>query len=433
MTDWSPHDYEKRLRDLKQSIQESSLPEKDKALLLGFERACVVEGLGIPRREKLLRHAFKIGQLYLNVPLSEATKKDLVDAVAQIEGNTAYAPTTKRDLKIAVRKLYRWWVYQEDFLSRKDHPPIVSWIRVHVPKRYQTHVERSHLPTPEEIDRLVESERNPRNRAFLAVLYELGPRIGEIARLKVGDVTRDKYSLLVSLPCGKTKPRTLPLIVYASHLVTWMNLHPRRDDPMCPLWPGLQGKRRLQAMPYHRYREWIQKAKEAAGIEKRLHPHLFRHARYTHLKDAGFSDGQLNVFFGHSPDSRMPSVYSHLVTGDVKNALLRTYGIKDAPSLKLEARNCGMCRSPNPANGKFCYRCGYALSEEAIQNAEARKKNAEHMVERFLSKPEIRELFKRMIRDEMDKDDNDDAPHPSGPRPPGPSSGAAGQNQKKVA
>ena len=57
----------------------------------------------------------------------------------------------------------------------------------------------------------------PRDKAFISMLYELGARIGEIGNLRVKDVVKDKYSFIVNLR-GKTGQRTPRIVISDPHV-----------------------------------------------------------------------------------------------------------------------------------------------------------------------------------------------------------------------
>ena len=433
MADWDIHNYERWMEWAHKRVRRSNIPDENKQLLLEFDQACVLEGLSVPRRAKLLRHMIDVSREFLPVPFKKATRKDLQEAVVRIEGRKGYSLYTKRDVKIAIKKFFKWVVYGDDYTSREDYPPLVSWIRVAIKRKDLVRVQASDLLAVEDVENMVEAARNPRNKAFLAILYELGARIGELGRLRVGDVTRDEYSHLVDLD-GKTGKRTVRVVLYAGHLVTWLNLHPGRQDPASPLWPSLRPRRYLQPLPYREFAGWIKDTARKVGIKKRIYPHLFRHSRATHLLASGkMNEAQAKAFFGWVPDSRVLSIYAHLVTKDANDAVLKMYGIRQPDDLgsRLEAMNCGMCQAANPLTGKFCHRCGYALQIRAAEDAQSRKDDAEDLMKRFLETPEARELFKKMIREERRSDGRDGEPPQRAPRSDEPNREARSRSRPK--
>ena len=48
-------------------------------------------------------------------------------------------------------------------------------------------------------------------------------------------------------------------------------------------------------------REIVKKYARKAGIEKRIHPHLFRHQILTYLTSKGIVDAKIQLISGHIP------------------------------------------------------------------------------------------------------------------------------------
>jgi len=173
----------------------------------------------------------------------------------------------------------------------------------------------SRLPgsAEEEVKRLINSAEHPRDKAFISMLYELGARISEIGNLRICDISRDKYSFIVDLK-GKTGQRSIRLILSEPYLSVWLNEHPLRDNPQAPLWVKL-GKYEGEPLNYSGLSSIVKRLARKAGIKKRIYPHLFRHTRVTHLLLSNqLNEAKAKVLFGWTPDSKMLSEYSHLIS-----------------------------------------------------------------------------------------------------------------------
>jgi site-specific recombinase XerD len=64
-------------------------------------------------------------------------------------------------------------------------------------------------------------------------------------------------------------------------------------------------------------RELIKRYAHAAGIKKRIYPHLFRHQLLTHLAKEGIMDSKVQVISGHQ-DRKSLAIYQTLSLADVK-------------------------------------------------------------------------------------------------------------------
>ena len=83
--------------------------------------------------------------------------------------------------------------------------------------------------TKEEILKLIEAANHPRDKAMIALLYEGGFRIGELASIKFKDIEFNKFGGKVRVR-GKTGERLVPFVFSESYLKNWMQMHPRRNE-----------------------------------------------------------------------------------------------------------------------------------------------------------------------------------------------------------
>lgn len=108
------------------------------------------------------------------------------------------------------------------------------------------------------------------------------------------------------------------------------------------------------------------KLQEKAGIDKRVHPHAFRHARATERANY-LTEAQMNVRFGWTPGSGMSRIYVHLSGKDLDQTELRLAGLlkeDDIPKRALTPEHCPRCRTPCAQDALYCYKCSAALTED---------------------------------------------------------------------
>ena len=239
--------------------------------------------------------------------------------------------------------------------------------------------------SPEEVQRLIAACDSLRNRALVHLTYEGGLRAGEALNLRVGDVEFDGLGAVVTVR-GKTGARRVRLIESVPDLQRWMASHPERGSPDALLFPGKGGP-----LTPERFNDMLKAAARKAGISKRVHPHLLRHTRATHLAKS-LTEDQMRVYFGWSRTSHVPARYVHLSGRDVDDALARLYGMGDGQ----KGRACPRCGFLNPAGGLYCSRCSAVLSEAEALRVEERRARMNEIVERVVRKilelnPEILE------------------------------------------
>jgi integrase len=258
---------------------------------------------------------------------------------------------------------------------------------------------RKEVLSPEEIRRIVDACNNQRDRALIFVGYESGARSGELLSLRLRDVELDRYGAIVIVK-GKTGERRIRLIQSVPDLQLWLNIHPLRENKDATLWPTRWNKTQ-PITPTHFHRLLVRYSR-IAGVNKRVHPHLLRHSRATHLANV-LTEAQMREFFGWSKRSDMPEVYVHLSGRDVDNALLRYYGIvaeaeKDS-SEALKPVRCPRCGFENPASFEYCGRCSMSLRVQPSAQAPEYHRGAEELVAAFIREVlrEDPELAKRVL------------------------------------
>ena len=391
---YDAHDYKRRLEKvLAQIMADPSIPEKNKEAICRFQENCFIEGISTGRITRYLydlRHISKwLGKEFENV-----TKEDIRSLIGRIEKETfkkrgeevPYQESTKRDFRITIKKFYRW------LRETEDYPEEVKWI-----KSMGRKCERIKLPeemlSEEDIKNLINVAENPRDKAFIAILYESGCRIGEMLFLRLKHIKFDQYGaqLLVD---GKTGYRRIRIIASAPYLTEWINKHPKRDDPEAPLWIT----RDYEIMRYAALRITFKRIFKKAGVHKKINFHNFRHSRATYLANH-LTEAQMKEFFGWVQASDMASIYVHLSGRDVDNALLKVHGIKkpeEEEKSQINPKKCPRCQEINPFTNKYCNRCGMILDEkimaQTIRN-ESEQQRALSTLEKLMSDPEIKSMF----------------------------------------
>jgi integrase/recombinase XerD len=365
------------------------LPEGDRKLVLEFDRRLAAQGLSFGRRSAYLFCLVDLRGL-LGKPFTEATRQDIERVLAELSSARSrrgerYSDWTLHNYRITLKRFYRWLLGNDE-----DYPDLVRWIRT-TPKNNQ--LPRDSLLTNEEIEALVRACDNPRDRAIVLMLAESGVRAGELLSLRVGDVRFDQYGAIVTVR-GKTGDRAVRLIASAPALATWLENHPKRDDPGAALWVNLGSKFKGTPLTYSGLQAIMRKLRAISGVKKRVHLHGFRHTAATRLARL-LTEAEMKQYMGWVQSSRMASVYVHLASRDVDKSLLRIHGLiteAEDRERKFTAIQCPRCKQANSPATKFCVKCGLALSYEAAREADKRRELLEALVAKLKESPRFKEL-----------------------------------------
>jgi len=181
--------YERKLEWALNRLGSSSIHEANKELIERFCRYLFANSLSLDRILKLVREIRKVSEL-LDKPFEQTTKDDVIELVRKIESRTNYTEWTKRDYKYTIKRFYKF------LRGTDDYPEEVRWIRLKVAKG---RILPEELLSEDDVKRMVEVARTPRNKALILVLYESGCRIGEILSLKLRNVQFDEYGAVLTV------------------------------------------------------------------------------------------------------------------------------------------------------------------------------------------------------------------------------------------
>jgi site-specific recombinase XerD len=154
--------------------------------------------------------------------------------------------------------------------------------------------------TAEEVRALFQAtnrgDTGTRNRALLALLYGTGLRLGEALALRPADA--DLSSGTVRVLHGKgNKARTVGLDPgTAAHVQAWVDARRRLGHRNGKLFCRLDGG------PWspQAVREMLRRAREKAGLEKRVYPHGLRHTHAAELVAEGVPMDIIRDQLGHT-------------------------------------------------------------------------------------------------------------------------------------
>ncbi len=297
---------------------------------------------------KLRAIATIMGKSFLN-----PTDKDVENALNIIRKRRTYSDWTIEGYKQTFKKFYKW----------NGNEKSVNWIKRNNKPDYKK--KPDFVISQAEVDLLVSACDNARDKAIFSLLYDTGIRIGELLTLRIKDVLFDDYGMKV-LVTGKTGPRIVRAIGDSvGYMRAWLNVHPDQFNEEAILFCKFQANH--EGLDHHIIYSMFKKVKTRAikmgfPANKRINPHKFRHNRATELASK-VRGPVLEKEMGWIPSSSMTRIYVHLNDDDVDRAILEAHGIKVENKIETvrKAKICLYCKTPNPANSKYCLQCGRPL------------------------------------------------------------------------
>jgi integrase/recombinase XerC len=236
--------------------------------------------------------------------------------IASLQGEGYEKTSISRKLS-ALRSFYNYLI-QRNLLSAN---PLMAVSSPKLDKRLPSFLSN------EEVTRLLESPDTAtpigqRDRAILELLYASGLRVSEIAKLDLGNMDLDSLEIRV---WGKGSKERMVLIgkPAAASLSLYLREGRRR----------LLGDSRTEALFVNRYgrrlsQRSVQKAISrhalAAGLDKRVFPHMVRHSFATHLLDGGADLRVVQELLGHANLSTT-QIYTHVTQNRARKVYLSAH------------------------------------------------------------------------------------------------------------
>jgi len=335
--------------------------------------------------------AFLALNKHIQMDLRVVDKQDLVEAFHAMSGE--YESGSVNLYKTCVKRFYKWLLGRDE-----EYPLVVKWMKIKKTKVNHKQM-REGLITEGEVVAMVKAGHHPRDKAFVATLYESAARIGEMLSLRMKDVKMDQYGAVLMVS-GKTGIRPIRVVNSTPYLQAWMNFHPRKEEPDALVWINLKHPEKAIGRTFAF--AMLKRLARKAGVKKNIHPHAFRHSRLTQLAKM-LKEPEMRIFSGWTEESRAPSVYVHLSGRDVDQRILEVSGVKLAeeempkPS-PLKPRLCPRCDYQNPADAKYCSRCSMVLDLKAALELDEERKRIDEVMELALKDPEVQRLLMDKMR-----------------------------------
>ena len=251
------------------------------------------------------------------VEVSELTNRRL-DALSGslMEAGNKQAELSKSTVWTYMKAINRFLAWAKEEGEQVD-------ARARLPKLDHKVIE---ILTREEIEAMEHAAANERDALIVRLLADTGMRVGELVALRTSDLLDKNRQHLLRIKGKGGRERFVPILPGLFRRLQRYATNKRPADAA-----GNRifiGTRRASSGLYEPMTEsgvgqMIRDLAERAGIERRVHPHLFRHSAATYYLQRGMDSLLVAQLLGHTSLAMIQRVYSHLNTSDVHEALLR--------------------------------------------------------------------------------------------------------------
>ncbi|PSL24922.1 site-specific tyrosine recombinase XerD [Chitinophaga ginsengisoli] len=262
--------------------------------------------------EKLVQYLQSVGS---QLPPDQLTLSEL-QACVQWIANLGMSATSQARIISGIKAFYRYLLLED--IIRQDPTLLIE-----APKT------RRQLPdilSFDEIEQIIAQVKagtpeGQRNRAILETMYSCGLRVSEVVSLKISQLHFDAGFIRV---VGKgDKERLVPI---GPDAIKYINIYKDEIRVHVPIKKGQEDilflNRRGSALTRVMIFLVIKDLTAAAGIEKQVSPHTFRHSFATHLVEGGADLRAVQEMLGHESITTT-EIYTHLDREFLRDTLQR--------------------------------------------------------------------------------------------------------------
>jgi site-specific recombinase XerD len=228
---------------------------------------------------------------YHRRPPAEMGEEQVRSYLLHLIDEKQYSPATQKIHVAALRFLYDVTLARPEVMAAIPYPRVPRPLPV--------------VLSGSEMVRLFATIESVKYRAVVLTTYGTGLRIGEVCALEVRDIDSQRGVIHIrDAKRGRDRYVMLPRRVLLALRTYW-----RETRPCGPaLFPGQMPGSTIAPETVRRV---LHEAVAAAGIDKRVTPHVLRHTFATHLHELGTDVRTIQVVLGHA-SIRTTERYTHI-------------------------------------------------------------------------------------------------------------------------
>lgn len=315
---------------------------------------------------------------------------------------------------ITALKFFKWLynpALSRQELKKAKKPEVVRDLPLFTPKESTT-VQATDLWTPPEDKVFLKYCPDVRLCLYHALSDDTSGRPHELLAKRFVDVKIKQfngkiYGELEIGRGGKTKSRTVPLIISIPYFKQWQG---QNSDPNAFMFRAFSPQAKFKNRPlsgtalnhlYWRMKDFFKSLLERTDVpaedkevitgmlEKPWNPYIRRHTSLTEKARLLKSDYSLRLHAGWTKNSKMAAVYTHELGGESSREILAAAGIiprdADNKSDLVMPKECPNCREPNKPDARFCAspKCGFPLTFDGFTELKEQEQQKEGRYEKL--------------------------------------------------
>ncbi len=240
---------------------------------------------------------------YLEKNIKEVNTEDIYEYIEYLKGKYVYNTVIRK--VSCIKSLFKF-CYMEKLIDKDPSNKI---------KNLNKEKRLPEILTLEEIKKIINSfdhtPENRRNQMICKMLIATGARISEILNLEIKNVENTDFEFIKVFGKG-SKYRYIPIYPeLENELKEYINVYRSQLKSSVGsflLFPGIRRENFWKVLNKHALN---------VGIEKKIHPHLFRHSTATLLLENGADIRMVQEILGHA-SIKTTEIYTHVEKSTLK-------------------------------------------------------------------------------------------------------------------
>ena len=240
---------------------------------------------------------------YLEKNIKEVNTEDIYEYIEYLKGKYVYNTVIRK--VSCIKSLFKF-CYMEKLIDKDPSNKI---------KNLNKEKRLPEILTLEEIKKIINSfdhtPENRRNQMICKMLIATGARISEILNLEIKNVENTDFEVVKVFGKG-SKYRYIPIYPeLENELKEYINIYRSQLKSSIGsflLFPGIRRENFWKVLNKHALN---------VGIEKKIHPHLFRHSTATLLLENGADIRMVQEILGHA-SIKTTEIYTHVEKSTLK-------------------------------------------------------------------------------------------------------------------
>ena len=240
---------------------------------------------------------------YIDKNIKEVNTEDIYEYIEYLKGKYVYNTVIRK--VSCIKSLFKF-CYMEKLIDKDPSNKI---------KNLNKEKRLPEILTLEEIKKIINSfdhtPENRRNQMVCKMLIATGARISEILNLEIKNVENTDFEFVKVFGKG-SKYRYIPIYPeLENELKEYINVYRSQLKSSIGsflLFPGIRRENFWKVLNKHALN---------VGIEKKIHPHLFRHSTATLLLENGADIRMVQEILGHA-SIKTTEIYTHVEKSTLK-------------------------------------------------------------------------------------------------------------------